>query len=228
MNKKQLALLALILSVIASYFIFGGDELLNPKYYQSLYLESPVATTLVFFTVYLLSTAFSLPASGVLSIATGIIFGRLVGIPLALLACSIGGTLAFLSSRYLLHDLIEQRFSKQYHKVNDGVKKEGAFYVFSLRMVPVLPFWLLNLLMGLTRMKTSHFFVATLFGMIPITSILVHFGSELGAIEHYSVSTVFTPDMIGALALVGLLPFATRWLLGQIKKRNRANDGIGS
>lgn len=228
MNKKQLALLTLIISVITCYFIFGGEELLNPKHYQSMYQESPISTVLGFFFIYLLATAFSLPASAVLSIATGIIFGRLIGIPLALLACSLGGTLAFLSSRYLLHDFIQDRFSKQYQKVNSGVKQDGAFYVFSLRMVPVIPFWLLNLLMGLTKMKTTHFYFATLTGMIPITAILVHFGTELGSIKNYSLAAVFTPSMIAALILVGLLPFVTRGLLRLIKNRNQASDSTGA
>ncbi|MFT7525504.1 MAG: putative membrane protein YdjX (TVP38/TMEM64 family) [Arenicella sp.] len=224
MNKKQLALLTLIVSVITGYFILGGDQLLDLKYYQFLYQESPVSTALAFFAIYLLATAFSLPSSAVLSIASGMIFGRLIGIPLALLACSIGGTLAFLSSRYLLHDFIEQRFSRQYDKVNSGVQRDGAFYVFSLRMVPVIPFWLLNLLMGLTKMKISHFYFATLSGMIPMTAILVHFGAELGAIEGYSLSGVFTPSMIAALVLVGLLPFVTRRLLRLFKNWNQANQ----
>ena len=224
MNKKQLALLALIIAVITCYFSLGGDQLLDLKYYQSLYQASPVSTALAFFAIYLVATAFSLPSNAVLSIASGMIFGRLIGIPLALLACSLGGTLAFLSSRYLLHDFIEQRFSRQYHKVNSGLKRDGAFYVFSLRMVPVIPFWLLNLLMGLSRMKTSHFYFATLTGMIPLTAILVHFGAELGAIEGFSLSAVFTPGMIAALALVGLLPFVTRRLLRLIKSHDQTND----
>ena len=213
---------------LAQYFIFGGNELLNPKYYQTLYQDSPVSTALTFFAIYLLSTAISQPSSAILSIASGIIFGRLIGLPLALLACSLGGTLAFLSSRYLLHDFIEKRFSKQYKKVNSGVQKDGAFYVFSLRMVPVIPFWLLNLLMGLTKMKTSHFCFATLIGMVPITSILVHFGAELGTIESYSLSEVFKPEMIAAMALVALLPFVTRRLLRLIKNRNPAHEETGS
>jgi uncharacterized membrane protein YdjX (TVP38/TMEM64 family) len=224
MNIKKLVLLTLIVSVITGYFILGGDQLLDLKYYQSLYQESPVSTALAFFAIYLLATAFSLPSSAVLSIGSGMIFGRLIGIPLALLACSIGGTLAFLSSRYLLHDFIEQRFSRQYDKVNSGVQRDGAFYVFSLRMVPVIPFWLLNLLMGLTKMKISHFYFATLSGMIPMTAILVHFGTELGAIEGYSLSGVFTPSMIAALVLVGLLPFVTRRLLRLFKNWNQANQ----
>jgi uncharacterized membrane protein YdjX (TVP38/TMEM64 family) len=224
MNIKKLVLLTLIVSVITGYFILGGDQLLDLKYYQSLYQESPVSTALAFFAIYLLATAFSLPSSAVLSIGSGMIFGRLIGIPLALLACSIGGTLAFLSSRYLLHDFIERRFSRQYDKVNSGVQRDGAFYVFSLRMVPVIPFWLLNLLMGLTKMKISHFYFATLSGMIPMTAILVHFGTELGAIEGYSLSGVFTPSMIAALVLVGLLPFVTRRLLRLFKNLNQANQ----
>jgi uncharacterized membrane protein YdjX (TVP38/TMEM64 family) len=158
MNTRKLALLTLITSVIACYFIFAGENLLNPKYYQALYQQSPVSTALAFFVVYLLGTAFSLPSSAFMSIAAGIIFGRLIGLPLALLACSLGGTLAFLSSRYLFHDFIEQRCSKQHHNANSGVKTDGAFYVFSLRMVPVIPFWLLNLLMGLTKIKAREFY----------------------------------------------------------------------
>lgn len=183
----------MVLAVITGYFIFVGDPLLNPKYYQSMVQQSPVSTALAFFALYLLATAFSLPSNAVLSVATGMIFGRLIGIPLALLACSLGGTLAFLSSRYLLHDFIEQRFSRQYNKVNGGVERDGAFYVFSLRMVP-------------------------------ITTILVHFGAELGAVEGYSLSAVFTPGMIAALVLVGLIPFVTRGLLRVFKNRNQAND----
>lgn len=219
MNAKQLALLALIIAVIASYFLFGGEELLNPKYYQTMYKNSPMNTAVAFFAIYLVSTAISQPSSAILSIASGIIFGRMVGLPLALFACSLGGTLAFLSSRYLLHDFIAKRFSAPYQKVNNGVQKDGTFYVFSLRMVPVIPFWLLNLLMGLTKMKTAHFFLATLLGMLPITAILVHFGAELGAIENYSVSAVFTPTMVLALALLALMPFITRWLLRVVKSR---------
>jgi uncharacterized membrane protein YdjX (TVP38/TMEM64 family) len=227
MNKKQLALLSLIIAVIIGYFIFGGKELLNPKYYQALYQDSPFSTALIFFAIYVLSTAISQPSSAILSIASGIIFGRSLGIPLALIACTLGGTLAFLSSRYLLHDFIKKRFSQQYHKVNRGVEKDGAFYVFSLRMVPVIPFWLLNLVMGLTTMKTSHFCFATLLGMLPITAILVHFGAEIGAIENYSLAEVFKPEMIAALALVALLPFVTRKLLRVIKNRNQANEQTG-
>lgn len=224
MNKKKIALLTLIIGVITCYFFFGEDQLLNLKYYQSLYLQSPISTVLVFFAIYLLATAFSLPANAILSIATGMIFGRLIGIPLALFACSLGGTLAFLSSRYLLHDLIEASFAKQYHRVNSGVKKDGAFYVFSLRMVPVIPFGLLNLLMGLTKMTAGQFYLATLAGMVPITALLVHFGTELGEIENYSFATVFTPNMIAALVLVGLLPFVTRRLLRLVKNPNQTDD----
>ncbi|RBP52760.1 TVP38/TMEM64 family protein [Arenicella xantha] len=222
MNIKQLALVALIISIIACYFIFGGEELLSPNYYQAMYRDSPLTTALVFFAIYVVSTAISQPSSAILSIASGIIFGRVIGLPMALFACSLGGTLAFLSSRYLLHDFIEKRFSAPYQKVNRGVQKDGAFYVFSLRMVPVIPFWLLNLLMGLTKMDTKHFFFATLLGMLPITAILVHFGAELGAIENYTMSAIFKPKMIIALVLLALLPFVARWLLKQITSRYQA------
>jgi len=156
MNRKQLALLLTIVLVLATYLTRGGEDMLNTQSYQALYQSAPLTTGLLFFLVFLLGTAFSLPACGVLSIATGIIFGHAVGIPLALLASSIGGTLAFLSSRFLLHDLIQRRFAVHYQVVNRGIEKEGAFYVFSLRMIPVIPFWMLNLLMGLTAMRAGN------------------------------------------------------------------------
>lgn len=223
MNRKQLALLLTIILVIGTYIVMGGEQVLDAQSYQRLYQQSPVNTAIVFFLVFLFATAFSLPACGVLSVASGIVFGHWIGTPLALLACSMGGTLAFLSSRYLLHDLIQQRFAVQFKVVNRGIEKEGAFYVFSLRMIPVIPFWLLNLLMGLTGMSPLRFGLATFAGMVPITVILVHFGAQLGAVESFSFGAIFTPGLIFSLALLATMPFIARGVLGLIQ-RHRSPD----
>jgi uncharacterized membrane protein YdjX (TVP38/TMEM64 family) len=209
--------------------LMGGEEMLDVRSYQALYQKSPVATTLIFFLVYLVSTALSLPASGVLSIASGIIFGDIVGVPLSLLACSTGGTLAFLSSRYLLHDLIQHRFAVQYEVVNRGIEKDGAFFVFSLRMIPVIPFWLLNLLMGLTSMSASRFYLATLTGMVPIAVILVHFGSQIGSLESFSLRAIFTPGLLFSLLLLGAMPFIAKGVLTLVQRhRNRGAGPVAA
>lgn len=227
MKRRKIALLVAIVVIVGVYFSAGGEELLDPKAYQALYRQSPVATTLVFFLAYLAGTAFSLPVTGVLSVVAGIIFGHLVGIPMALFACTIGGTLAYLSSRYILHDVIQRRFATHLIGINSGVEKDGPFYLFGLRMIPVIPFWLLNLLMGLTRMKTAQFFIATLTGMVPITLVLVHFGTELGAIESFSLRAMFTPGLLFALALLGAMPFIAKGIVGLVKNRKLYPGGSG-
>lgn len=217
MKRRKIALLVAIVVVVGVYLATGGGQLFDPHAYQALYRQSPVATTLVFFFAYLAGTAFSLPVTGVLSVVAGVIFGHLVGIPVALFACTIGGTLAYLSSRYILHDFIQHRFATQLIGINRGVDKDGPFYLFGLRMIPVIPFWLLNLLIGLTRMKTAQFFVATLTGMVPITLVLVHFGTQLGALESFSLRAMFTPGLLLALALLGALPFVAKGIVGLVK-----------
>ena len=199
--------------------------MLDARSYQALYRQSPLATSVVFFLAFLVATAFSLPATAILSITSGIIFGHLVGLPLALLACSIGGTLSFLSSRYLLHDLIQRRFAVQFAVVNRGIEKDGAFYVFSLRMIPVVPFWMLNLIMGLTSMNPARFFLATLMGMVPVTAILVHFGTQLGAVEQLSIGAIFTPGLIFSLLLMATMPFVARAILVLIQRRRERTIG---
>jgi uncharacterized membrane protein YdjX (TVP38/TMEM64 family) len=218
-KRRQLVLLLVVVLVVAAYFIGGGDKLLNPALYRAWYQQSPFLTGAVFFLVFLLGTALSLPVSGVLSVVSGIIFGHLVGGPLALLAGATGGSLALLVSRYLFRNLVQQRFAVQLAVINKGVDREGAFYLFCLRMVPVVPFWLLNLLMGATHMSVPRFFVATLLGMLPVTLILVNFGAQLGAVESFSMADLFTPGLLLSLTLLAMLPIIARGVVVLIRRR---------
>jgi len=210
MPVKKLALAALIASVVILYFAGGGDQFLSIRMYQGLFDQSPVRTAAVFFFIYFAGTSCSLPVSGVLSVVSGIIFGPVTGFLISLLAGSLGGTIALFSTRFLFHDLVKRRFSVHIDVINKGIEKEGAFYLFGLRMVPVIPFWLLNLLVGMTSMRASVFFVATLCGMIPITLILVYTGSQLGDIETFSMASIFTPGLILSLCLLAAFPFLAR------------------
>ncbi len=210
MPVKKLALATLLATVVILYFAGGGDQFLSIRLYQGLFDQSPVHTAAVFFLIYFVGTSCSLPVAGVLSVVSGIIFGPVTGFLISLVACTLGGTIALFSTRFLFHDLIKRRFSVHLDVINKGIEKEGAFYLFGLRMVPVIPFWLLNLLMGMTSMRVSVFFIATLCGMVPITLILVYTGSQLGDIETFSMAAIFTPGLILSLCLLATFPFLAR------------------
>lgn len=213
MSVKKLALALLLLIVIVLYFAGGGDQYLSIRLYQTLFEQSPVRAAVIFFLIFFVGTSCSLPLTAVLSVTSGIIFGPVTGFLIALAATTLGGTVALLSTRFLLHDLIKRRFAVQLAVLNKGIEKEGAFYLFGLRMVPVIPFWLLNLLMGLTAMRVLVFFTATLFGMVPILLILVYTGSQLGNIQSFSLAAIFTPGLLVSLALLAAFPLLARALV---------------
>ena len=215
---KKLALAAVIASVLALYFAGVGEKYLDIHLYQGLFEQSPLATLTIFFLVFFVGTSCSLPVTAALAVASGIIFGSIIGFAVSSLSTTLGGAVAFLSTRYIFHDFIEKRFPEQIAMVNKGLEKEGAFYVFGLRMIPVIPFWTLNLAMGLTSMRASSFTIATMLGMIPVLLILTYTGSQLGEIETFSVAAVFTPGVILSLALLASFPFIAKALIGLTRR----------
>ena len=215
---KKLALAAVIATVIALYFAGVGEKYLDIHLYQDLFEQSPLATLTVFFLVFFIGTSCSLPVTAALAVASGIIFGSIIGFAVSSLSTTLGGAVAFLSTRYIFHDFIEKRFPEQIAMVNKGLEKEGAFYVFGLRMIPVIPFWTLNLAMGLTSMRASSFTIATMLGMIPVLLILTYTGSQLGEIDTFSVAAVFTPGVVVSLALLASFPFIAKALIGLTRR----------
>ncbi len=210
MPIKKLALAAFIATIIILYFVGGGDKYLSIRLYQGLFEQSPIATAAVFFIVFFIGTSFSLPVTGALAVTSGIIFGAVNGFIISLLSSTLGSAVSLYSSRYLFHDLVKRRFSNQLDMVNKGVEKEGALYIFGLRMIPLIPFWSLNLLMGLTSMRVPVFMLATLLGMVPVLLILAYTGSQLGDIETFSMAAIFTPGLILALTLLASFPFLAK------------------
>lgn len=223
MPVKKIALFAFIATIIMLYIFGGGEKYLSIGLYKDLYEQSPVATAVVFFLVLFIGTSCSLPVTGVLTLASGIIFGAVTGLVLSLVAATLGGTVALYSARLLIHDLVNRRFTGQIELLNKGIKKEGAFYLFSLRMIPVIPFWLLNLLAGLTSMRVVVFMLSTFLGMIPVMLILAFAGSQLGNIEDFSMAAIFTPGLILALALLASFPFIAKAIVAL--GRRLANKG---
>ncbi len=214
MPLKKLTLAAFIATIVILYFVGGGEKYLSIRLYQGLFEQSPIATAGVFFVVFFIGTSCSLPVTGALTVVSGIVFGAATGFSISLLASTLGGTVALYSTRYIFHDLVKRRFPGQVDVVNKGIEKEGAFYLFGLRMIPVIPFWVLNLLIGLTSMRVPVFMLATLCGMIPVMLILAYAGSQLGEIETFSMSAIFTPGLILALTLLGSFPFLAKAIVG--------------
>lgn len=169
---------------------------------------NPYKVELIFFTSYIILTSFSLPVAFVLGLLSGMIFDNTMAIILVSFASSLGATFAFLISRYFFRDFIKNKYSRQYQIVNDGIKKNSGYYIFALRMCVVFPYFLINLLMGLTTVKTIHFYIISLIGMLPGTIIIVSLGDKLIGTLTSDVS--IDVQLIALLTALGILPLLSR------------------
>ena len=170
--------------------------------------ENPLLVLGSFFLIYVLVTTFSLPGAVWLTLAGGALFGLFTGTVIVSFASTIGATLAMLIARFLLRDIIQTRFTGQMQTINSGIKKDGGFYLFSLRLLPVVPFFVINFGMGLTPLRTVTFFWVSQLGMLPGTLVYINAGSELGKIN--SISDILSPILIGSFALLGIFPFLVK------------------
>ena len=169
---------------------------------------NPYKVVLIFFTSYIILTSFSLPVAFVLGLLSGMIFDNTMAIILVSFASSLGATFAFLISRYFFRDFIKNKYNRQYQIVNDGIKKNSGYYIFALRMCVVFPYFLINLLMGLTTVKTIHFYIISLIGMLPGTIIIVSLGDKLIGTLTSDVS--IDVQLIALLTALGILPLLSR------------------
>ncbi|MGP9558560.1 FAD-dependent oxidoreductase [Psychrobacter sp. AOP7-A1-24] len=184
--------------------------------------QSPLLIIGGFFLLYVVVTALSLPGAAILTLAAGALFGLVQGLLIASFASSIGATIAFLASRYLLRDTIKQRFPERLAAIDAGVEKEGGFYLFTLRLVPVFPFFLINLLMGVTAIKSWTYYWVSQVGMLAGTFVFVNAGTQLAQIE--SLSGILSPKLILSFALLGIFPFIAKGILNVFKKRRVYKD----
>jgi dihydrolipoamide dehydrogenase len=219
MDRKKLLLLALIAAAIAAFFIFDLGRFLSLEFFQAsrgridaFQAANPWQTAAAFFAIYVAVTALSLPGAAIMTLAAGAVFGVVAGTVLVSFASSIGATAAFLVSRFLLRDWVRNRAGERMKAFDEGVAKEGAFYLFALRLVPVFPFWLINLAMGLTAIRTWTFYWVSQLGMLAGTVVYVYAGTQLG---QFRVSA----GLIGAFVLLGIFPLLAKKLLDAIKAR---------
>lgn len=214
----------LILILAASFFYFDLNELLTLEglknsmdQFSQYKAQSPLLVIGVFFLLYVLVTAISLPGAAVLTLAAGALFGLAEGLLIVSFASSIGATLAFLTSRYLLRDTIKQRFPERLAAIDTGVEKEGAFYLFTLRLVPIFPFFLINLLMGVTAIKAWTYYWVSQVGMLAGTFVFVNAGTQLAQID--SLSGILSFNLLVSFALLGFFPLIAKGILTVLKKR---------
>ena len=217
-------ILALILGLIGTFFLFDLQQYLTLAALKSrqaafaeFYAGHRLLTIAGYMAIYILATALSLPGATVLTLAGGALFGLGIGFLAISFASSIGATLAFLAARLVLRDTVQNRFGERLRAINDGVRKEGAFYLFSLRLVPIFPFFLINLAMGLTPLRTRTFYWVSQLGMIPGTLVYVNAGTQLGKLD--SLSGILSPGLLFSFALLGLLPLVSKKLLDGIQAR---------
>ncbi|MCL7488485.1 MAG: TVP38/TMEM64 family protein [Desulfobulbaceae bacterium] len=213
----------IILGIIAfRYFDLG--QYLSLDYlkasqakFQALYLEHRVLVIAAYMGIYVVVTALSLPGAAVMTLAGGALFGFILGTVVVSFASTIGATLACVVSRFLLRDWVQNKFAKRLEKINQGIEKEGAFYLFSLRLVPVFPFFVINLAMGLTGMRLFTFFWVSQVGMLPGTMVYVNAGKELAQID--SLSGIMSPGVLISFAILGLFPITAKKLLAFYKRK---------
>jgi pyruvate/2-oxoglutarate dehydrogenase complex dihydrolipoamide dehydrogenase (E3) component/uncharacterized membrane protein YdjX (TVP38/TMEM64 family) len=180
-------------------------------------LSAPLATAAIYFALYVAAAALSIPGAVILTLAAGAMFGLGWGLLLVSFASSLGALLAFLVARYLLREGIQARFGKALAPINDGVKKDGTFYLLTLRLVPVFPFWLINLLMGLTPMGAGRFYLVSQLGMLAGTAVYVNAGTQLAAIQ--SPGDILSPGLLGSFVLLGLFPLVAKAGVGWLARR---------
>ena len=176
-----------------------------------------------YFVIYLASTAFSLPGAAVLSLAGGALFGLTKGTLVVSFASTIGATLAMLIARVLLRDWVQNRFAAQMKTINSGMLKEGAFYLFTMRLLPAVPFFAINLVMGLTPLRTVTFFWVSQLGMLPGTLVYVNAGSELGKIQ--TIYDILSPSLIISFVLLGIFPLLIKKILVVIQAKRGEENG---
>ena len=221
---KKIILLGLLVVIVLLFFQFDLEQYLTLDYIKSQqqainqhYLENRLSTLVGFFLLYVVITGASLPGAAVLTLAAGAIFGLFTALILVSFASTIGASIAFLVSRYLFRDMVESRFGTSLTAVDAGIEKDGPFYLFALRLVPAFPFFVINLVMGLTRLRLWTFFWVSQLGMLAGTAVYVNAGTQLAHIE--SANEIFSTPILLSFLLLAMLPFIGRRVVSVLGSR---------
>ncbi|MBA58965.1 MAG: pyridine nucleotide-disulfide oxidoreductase, partial [Gammaproteobacteria bacterium] len=225
MTLYRWIVLAAVVAIVVFVNLSGLDSVLSldtviqqKDRLKGIFEESPVRLGLAFFFSYVMITALSIPGAALLTLAAGAIFGFGWGVVIASFASTLGATLAMLMVRWLFRDIFENRFSDQLETINSGIEKDGSYYLFSLRMVPIFPFFIINALMGLTKLSAISFFLVSQIGMLAGTLVYVNAGTQLGSVE--TVSQIFSTKLLLSFALLGLFPLFAKFFVEKLNSKH--------
>ncbi|WP_269291259.1 TVP38/TMEM64 family protein [Vibrio cholerae] len=222
MYKKLI--IALVLIAIAALLVTQFSQCLTLDVAKAKQAELAnyidahlLQAALIYFVVYVLLTAFSIPGATVVTLLGAALFGFWLSLLLASFASTIGATLAFLSSRFLLRDWVQAKFADKLQTINQGIERDGAFYLLSLRLIPIFPFFLINLVMGLTPISTWRYYWVSQLGMLPGTAVYLNAGTQLAEIS--SLGEIVSLPVLASFVLLGVFPIMVKWLMGKVQQR---------
>ena len=225
---KKIIFVCVVLVFIAFLKVLHFEHYLTLSYikssqqkYMELYAAHGAFVVAGYMLIYIVVTSLSLPGAAVLTLAGGALFGLLTGTIVVSFASTIGATLACAVSRFLLRDWVQGKFGDRIAKVNEGMEREGAFYLFTLRLIPVFPFWLINLAMGITKIRLVTFYWVSQVGMLAGTIVYVNAGKELAKID--SLKGIISPQLLGSFVLLGVFPIAAKKIIAWY----RTKKGLG-
>ncbi len=224
MNRNKLLLVVAVIAAVVAFFAFDLDRFLSLDYLKGqqtalaqFYAANRVQTIALYLLLYVAVTALSLPGAVILTLAGGALFGFWTGLVVVSFASSLGALAAMLAARFVLRDSVQAKFGEKLAAINAGVEKEGAFYLFALRLVPLFPFFIINLLMGLTRIRAWTFYWVSQLGMLAGTAVYVNVGTQLAQVD--SLGGVLSPTLLGSFVLLGLFPLIAKKIVDAIKAR---------
>ena len=233
MSKGRIAVVVLVAVLVVAFFWLDLGRYLGLEYLKSrqadidaFYRDNPVVVLTAYFAAYVAVTGLSLPGAAIMTLAGGAVFGLLWGTVLVSFASTLGATVAFIVSRYILREGIQRRYGDRLKAINAGIERDGAFYLFTLRLVPAFPFFVINLVMGLTPMRTLTFAFVSQVGMLPGTIVFVNAGTQLARIE--SLQGILSPVLIGSFVLLGVFPLIAKWAVGFVRSRRGARPADGA
>ncbi len=222
----KIGLAGLAVLLVALFFVLDLQAYLtldflkgSRDHFVSLYQDYPIGVLGAYLAIYILVTALSLPGAAILTLAGGALFGFWRGLVVVSFASSIGATLACFAARFVLRDWVQSRFGDRLAVINRGMEAEGPFYLFSLRLIPVFPFFVINLVMGLSRMPLLTFYWISQLGMLPGTAVYVNAGRELGRID--SLAGILSPRLLFSFVLLGLFPLAAKKMVARLRRKKR-------
>ena len=220
---KKAILVLVLLGAIVAYFVFDLGQILSLENFKASQSEivaakdaNPILYIAGFFILYVAVTGLSIPGAAIMSLVAGAVFGVLVGTIIVSFASTLGATLAFLSARFVLRDWVQGKFGERLRAIDEGLEKDGAFYLFTLRLIPVFPFFVINLLMGLTRIKTRTFFWVSQLGMLPATIVYANAGTQISRIE--STSGLLSPTLIASFVALAFFPWAAKAIVALVTR----------